>query len=81
MNQLTFKDEETSNLSSHDGPRRKGDVECGHTKVGANRVEGEDEWSFTGEMSEEDDFGTFPDLSIANEFSLFVSNAPLIEAL
>jgi hypothetical protein len=80
MNELTLKDEETSDLSSHDWPRRKGDIECGHTKVGTNRVEGEDKRSFTGEMSEEDDFGTFPDLSVTNEFSLFVSNAPLIEA-
>jgi len=33
-------------------------------------VEGEDKRSFTGKVGEEDDFGTFPDLSVANEFSL-----------
>jgi len=39
-------------------------------------VEGEDKRSFTGEMSEEDDFGTFPDLSVADEFALLVSKEP-----
>lgn len=38
-------------------------------------MEGKDKRSFTGEVSEEDDFGTFPDLSVANEFSLSVSRA------
>jgi len=36
-------------------------------------VEGEDKRSFASEMSEEDDFGTFPDLSVADEFALLVS--------
>ena len=39
-------------------------------------MEGEDKRSFTGEMSEEDDFGTFPDLSVADEFALLVSIEP-----
>ena len=42
-------------------------------------MEGEDKRSFTGKMGEEDDFGTFPDLSVANEFSLSVSRAPTDE--
>ena len=36
-------------------------------------MEGKDKRSFAGEMSEEDDFGTFPDLSVANRFVLQVS--------
>jgi hypothetical protein len=38
-------------------------------------VEGEDKRSFTGKVGEEDDFGTFPDLGVADEFSLSVSRA------
>ena len=41
-------------------------------------MEGEDKRSFTGEMSEEDDFGTFPDLSVADEFPLSVSRALIV---
>jgi hypothetical protein len=75
---LTLKDEETSDLSGHDGPRCEGNIERGHTKVGADRVEGEDKRSFTGKMGEEDDFGTFPDLSVANEFPLSISPALIV---
>lgn len=35
-------------------------------------MEGKDKRSFAGEMSEEDDFGTFPDLSVADGFVLLV---------
>jgi len=41
-------------------------------------VEGEDKRSFTGKVGEEDDFGTFPDLSVANEFSLSISRALIV---
>jgi hypothetical protein len=36
-------------------------------------VEGEDKRSFAGKVGEENNFGTFPDLSVADEFSLSVS--------
>ena len=36
-------------------------------------MECKDKRSFAGEMSEEDDFGTFPDLSVADGFVLLVS--------
>lgn len=64
-----LKDEETSDLESHQGQGGKWDIVRGHTEVGADRVEGEDKRSFASEMSEEDDFGTFPDLSVADEFA------------
>jgi hypothetical protein len=41
-------------------------------------VEGEDKRSFAGKVGEEDDFGTFPDLGVANEFSLSVSHALIV---
>lgn len=70
---LTLKDKETGDLSCHQRYWRKGNVVCCHTEVGADGVKGKDKRSFAGEMSEEDDFGTFPDLSVANRFVLQVS--------
>lgn len=49
--------------------------------MSADGVESEDKGSFASEMSEEDDFGAFPDLSRADELALFlVSDLPLIHA-
>jgi hypothetical protein len=71
--ELTLKDKETRDLSCHESYWRKGNVIRGHTKVGTDRVERKDKRSFASEMSEEDDFGAFPDLSIADGFILLVS--------
>lgn len=38
--------------------------------MSADGVESENEGCFASEMSEEDDFGTFPDLGRADEFAL-----------
>ncbi len=57
-----LKDEEEGDLGEHEGDRRERDLVGGHAEVATDRVEGEDQGEFDGEVGDEDDFDALPDL-------------------
>jgi hypothetical protein len=68
-----LKDKEACDLSRHESDGRKRHLVRRHAKVAADGVEEVDEGEFAGEVSEEDDFGAFPDLCAGDGFVLTVS--------
>lgn len=61
-----FEDKEYGDLHTHQPDWRKRHLVCRHSKVAANRVEQVDQRELAGEVSEEDDLGTVPDLSVGD---------------
>lgn len=72
-----LEEEEGCNLGRHQPNWGEWHLVCRHAKVAANRMEQVDEREFAGEVSEKDDFGAVPDISIRHR--LVGLNLPLSE--